>query len=74
MQWTPFYLLLLRSPRSKCEVQLEGEGPWKLPDGSDDLEIVFTPGHTQGHCCLYYKEQRVRSAGGMHAAAYTLHC
>jgi len=33
---------------SKCEVQLEGEGPWQLPNGGDDLEIVFTPGHTAG--------------------------
>ncbi len=46
--------------RSQCEVVLEGEGPWKLPDGGDDLEIVFTPGHTAGHCVLIHKAQRVR--------------
>ena len=44
--------------RSKCEVQLEGEGPWKLPDGGDDMELIFTPGHTAGHVCLFYKAQK----------------
>ena len=48
--------------RSKCEVQLEGEGPWKLPDGGDDMELVFTPGHTAGHVCLFYKAQKARPA------------
>jgi len=47
--------------RSQCEVMLEGEGPWKLPDGGDDMEIVFTPGHTAGHCVLIHKAQRVRA-------------
>ena len=47
--------------RSQCEVLLDGEGPWKLPDGGDDLEIVFTPGHTAGHCVLIHKAQRVRA-------------
>lgn len=44
--------------RSKCEVQLEGEGSWKLPDGGDDMELIFTPGHTAGHVCLFYKAQK----------------
>lgn len=48
--------------RSKCEVQLEGEGPWKLPDGGDDMELVFTPGHTAGHVCLFYKAQKAHPA------------
>jgi len=47
--------------RSQCEVMLEGEGSWKLPDGGDDMEIVFTPGHTAGHCVLIHKAQRVRA-------------
>eukprot|EP00899_Mesostigma_viride_P017708 jgi/Mesvir1/25939/Mv20933-RA.1 len=40
------------------EVQLEGEGPWRLPGSNtleDDVEIIFTPGHTQGHICLLYR-------------------
>lgn len=41
-----------------CEVQLEGEGPWSLPDGGDDVEIVFTPGHTEGHVALLYRNGR----------------
>ena len=41
---------------------MEGEGPWGLPDGSDDCEIVFTPGHTEAHCVLYYKPQKVESS------------
>jgi glyoxylase-like metal-dependent hydrolase (beta-lactamase superfamily II) len=33
------------------EVKLEGEGPWQLP-GFSDGQILFTPGHTQGHVCF----------------------
>ena len=35
---------------SACEVQLTGDGPWQLPDGGDDVELLFTPGHTKA--CL----------------------
>lgn len=46
-----------------CEIQLQGEGPWDLEghtiDSSasdeEDIEIVFTPGHTNGHACLFHK-------------------
>ena len=44
---------------SEVEHQLEGEGPWGLPDGSEDLEIIFTPGHSEAHCVLFYKAQQV---------------
>ncbi|KAK9838315.1 hypothetical protein WJX81_004110 [Elliptochloris bilobata] len=47
----------------KCEVLLEGKGPWKLPDSGDDMEIIFTPGHTAGHVCLFYKTQKVMFTG-----------
>ena len=60
-------LILQPHARSKCEVALEGEGPWRLPDGGDDLEIVFTPGHTAGHCVLMYQAQRVRAPGPLPA-------
>ncbi len=45
--------------RSQVEVKLEGEGPWPLPDGSNDMQIVLTPGHTEHHCCLVYEAQKV---------------
>ncbi len=44
---------------SQVEVKLEGDGPWTLPDGSQDMEIVLTPGHTEYHCCLVYKPKKV---------------
>lgn len=44
---------------SQVEVKLEGEGPWLLPDGSQDMQIVLTPGHTEFHCCLVYEAQKV---------------
>lgn len=44
---------------SQVEVKLEGDGPWTLPDGSQDMEIVLTPGHTEFHCCLVYKPKKV---------------
>lgn len=52
----------------QVEVKLEGEGPWQLPDGSADFEIVFTPGHTEAHCCAVYKPDQVLF-GGDHLAA-----
>ena len=36
-------------------MQLEGEGPWRLPGDAEDVEIILTPGHTQGHIVLLYK-------------------
>ena len=41
--------------RSDCEIQLEGEGPWRLPGDPEDVEIILTPGHTRGHIVLVYK-------------------
>lgn len=52
---------------SEVEHQLEGEGPWGLPDGSDDCEIIFTPGHTEAHCVLLYKPQKVTFRGMHHS-------
>ena len=51
---------------SQVEVKLEGEGPWKLPDGSDDFEIVYTPGHTESHCCMVYKPEQVCFTSDVH--------
>jgi hypothetical protein len=48
------------------EHQLEGEGPWGLPDGSEDCEIIFTPGHTEAHCVMLYKPQKVILQGMHH--------
>ncbi|EIE27165.1 Metallo-hydrolase/oxidoreductase [Coccomyxa subellipsoidea C-169] len=47
----------------QVEVKLEGEGPWPLPDGSGDMQIVLTPGHTEHHCCLVYEAQKVLFSG-----------
>ncbi len=44
---------------SKVEVKLEGEGPWQLPDGSNDFELVLTPGHTEAHAVAVYKPEKV---------------
>ncbi|BDA50908.1 hypothetical protein COCOBI_17-1270 [Coccomyxa sp. Obi] len=52
----------------QVEVKLEGDGPWTLPDGSQDMEIVLTPGHTEFHCCLVYKPEKVLFSGD-HLAA-----
>ena len=48
---------------SKVEVKLEGEGPWTLPDGSTDVELIHTPGHTTGHVVLLYKPERTLFSG-----------
>ena len=31
---------------SKCEIKLDGTGPWAVPGGEGELEIIHTPGHT----------------------------
>ena len=50
---------------SEVEHKLDGEGPWSLPDGSEDCQIIFTPGHTEAHCVLLYKPQKVCHALAM---------
>ena len=38
----------------EMEEILEGEGPWNtIPQG----KILFTPGHTRGHCILLFKDK-----------------
>ena len=44
---------------SKVEVKLEGDGPWQLPDGSEDFDLVLTPGHTEAHVVAIYKPEKV---------------
>ncbi len=48
---------------SQVEVKLEGAGPWKLPGGSEDIDLIFTPGHSVGHVALHYKPDRVLFSG-----------
>eukprot|EP00898_Chlorokybus_atmophyticus_P005118 jgi/Chlat1/5607/Chrsp369S05379 len=50
----------VRLNRSKIEWVLEGEGPWPL---GDDIDIIFTPGHTEGSCCLLYKPGQMLFTG-----------
>lgn len=47
------------------EVKLQGEGPWRLPDGADDIEMIFTPGHTEGHVVLYHAPSQSLLAGAL---------
>ena len=51
-----------RQGTNACEVQLTGEGPWDV-DGSSDLEIVHTPGHTDGSISLYHEPTKVMFTG-----------
>jgi len=44
------------------------QGPWALPDGGDDVEIAFAPGHTRGHAVLYYTPARALFTGAPRAA------
>lgn len=53
------------------EVKLSGAGPWQLPDGSEDVELIFTPGHTSAHVCLYYKPDKAIFTGDHLSAGYT---
>jgi hypothetical protein len=52
-----------RQGTDKAEVKLAGQGPWALPDGGDDAQIVHTPGHTAHHLCLLSRPHRALFAG-----------
>jgi len=53
------------------EIKLEGEGPWTLPDGGDDVTMVFTPGHTSGHVVLFYGPDKALFTGDHLSAGHT---
>lgn len=42
------------------EMKLEGCGPWSL---RDDIQLIHTPGHSEGSVCLYYKPLKVLFTG-----------
>lgn len=46
-----------------CEVILRGEGPWRLPDGGEDVTLLLTPGHTEGSITLLYAPEAVALTG-----------
>lgn len=58
------------------EVKLSGQGPWKitgeeLKEGEEEREdvvLVFTPGHTSGHVCLFHRDDKALMSGD-HLAA-----
>jgi glyoxylase-like metal-dependent hydrolase (beta-lactamase superfamily II) len=41
-----------------------------LPDGSDDISLIFTPGHTSAHVCLYYAPDKALFSGDHLSAGY----
>jgi len=42
------------------EIKLEGNGPWNL---GRDIELVYTPGHSEGSVCLFYKPLKTLFTG-----------
>ena len=42
------------SSQPGAEVVLDGEGPWEL---APEFLAILTPGHTEGHCVLLFKER-----------------
>lgn len=47
----------------ECERKLTGEGPWQLADGSDDIDLIFTPGHTSGSISLLHSPSETMLTG-----------
>ena len=39
------------------------EGAERLPVDESELEVVWTPGHSPGHCCFYWPARRVLFSG-----------
>lgn len=52
-----------RQGTDNAECILDGQGPWQLPDGGDDVQVLYTPGHTAGCISLYYLPERVLFPG-----------
>ncbi|KAF7145323.1 hypothetical protein RHSIM_Rhsim04G0167600 [Rhododendron simsii] len=42
------------------EIKLEGNGPWNL---GHDIELVYTPGHSEGSVCLFNKPLKTLFTG-----------
>ncbi|ESQ53797.1 hypothetical protein EUTSA_v10025570mg [Eutrema salsugineum] len=45
---------------SHVELKLEGSGPWSL---YEDIELIHTPGHTDGSVCLFHKPLKALFTG-----------
>ncbi|KAK1436361.1 hypothetical protein QVD17_02140 [Tagetes erecta] len=45
---------------NNVEIKLNGCGPWSL---SGDIQLIHTPGHTEGSVCLFYKPLKVLFTG-----------
>jgi glyoxylase-like metal-dependent hydrolase (beta-lactamase superfamily II) len=52
-----------RQGTDASEVKLTGTGPWALPDGGDDIQIIHTPGHTSHHLCLLSRPHKALCTG-----------
>jgi hypothetical protein len=79
------HALEVNAGTADVEVKLQGEGPWRLASlatgqggpgqgagqgqGADDIELVFTPGHTSGHVCLLHEPTKTLFAGVLLGAA-----
>ena len=44
-------------------VDITLKGGEKLDDGNASLEVIWTPGHTEGHICLYDKRRKLLFSG-----------
>lgn len=47
------------------EIQLEGTGPWHIGENGeyDDIELIHTPGHTEGSLTLFHKPSKTLFTG-----------
>ncbi|KAL5718253.1 hypothetical protein ACHQM5_011178 [Ranunculus cassubicifolius] len=45
---------------ANAEMKLEGSGPWSI---GSDIEIIHTPGHSEGSICLFYKPLKALFTG-----------
>ncbi|CAM8965751.1 unnamed protein product [Rhodiola kirilowii] len=45
---------------ANVEMKLEGNGPWSL---SHDIDLIHTPGHSEGSVCLFYKSLNILFTG-----------
>lgn len=57
----------VQSHTADVEIKLEGQGPWSL---NPDVDLIFTPGHTEGSVSLSYKPLKALFTGDHLAASH----
>ncbi|KAG6758072.1 hypothetical protein POTOM_038406 [Populus tomentosa] len=54
------FIFQVDNSTADVETKLQGSGPWNL---GRDVQLIHTPGHTEGSVCLFYKPLKILFTG-----------